>query len=195
MIAASTLEQLRDSTLRSLEASGYSRLQTPVVIGGIALDLGLALRGPSDSLSLVVVVERPPTREDALRAYWQIQRLARALDAVGSCRTITVILLGGTGEGLLMNELQEIGRVLTVDDTLPVDRLLAPLLRLSVPAPSEVALDGLAEVRSAAKGQHARALLNLIAAAGDGDGAVEARYAAWINDAFASSSPGRGSSE
>ena len=175
---------LRDLVLTALLDNGYSVLPQPLQLGDISLDIDLVCVGPPDRLDLVVIVDRPDTREEGLRLYWQVQRLARALDSVGSRRTITVVVMGGFDDPRLFTDLQTVARVLAVDDSLPVRRLLAPLLALELPEATQATLDGVAQVRTAIKGRHKAALLGLVQSASNGQEAVNAKYDSWIEDAF-----------
>lgn len=178
-------DQLREEILRSLIETGYLELSTPLQLGEISLDLESVYTGPADRLDLAVIVYRPETREQGSRLYWQIQRLARALDAAGSRRTITVVAIGGIDDSRLLADLQTAARVLIVDDSLPVRRLLAPLLDLELPEAAQGALNGMAQVRAAVKGQHSAALLDIVEAAPHGVESVTATYSSWVDEAFA----------
>lgn len=180
----SASDSLRDLVLTALLDNGYSVLQQPLQLGDISLFMDLVCVGPLDRLDLVVIVNRPDTREEGLRLYWQVQRLARALDSVGSRRTITVVVIGGFDDPRLFTDLQTVARVLVVDDSLPVRRLLAPLLALEPPEPTQATLDAVAQVRTAVKGSYEAALLGLVQAASGGQEAVNAKYDTWIEDAF-----------
>lgn len=178
-------QSLRDSVVSSLVDTGYSVLPTPLKLGEISLDVELVFSGPNDRLDLAVIVDRPESREEALRLYWQIQRIARALDAVGSRRTITVVIIGGIDDNRLLADLQSIARVLTVDESLPVRRLIAPLLNLELPAATQATLDGMAQVRTSVKGRYSAPLLGIVESAPDGSAAIKASYASWVEEAFA----------
>lgn len=179
-----TDQTLRDETVRALIDTGYSALPTPLQVGEIPLDLESVYRGPVDRLDLAVVVEHPGTREESLRLYWQVQRLARALDAAGSRRTITVLVIGGIDDNRLLTDLQTISRVLPVDHSLPVRRLIAPLLNLKPPGSIQGTVNGMAQVRTSLKGPYSATLSRIVESAVDGSNAVMKTYAAWVDEAF-----------
>ena len=180
--------ELKAKIVALLTQNGYVRLSSPISIGDIPVDLDCLLQGPANTLTLAVVLERPTDREEDLRAYWQVQRLARALDAFGSRRTITVILAGEAQESRLVGELQPVARVLTVDETLPLRRLLSPLLPLEVTSTAERSrLDGATMLRTVVTGQYSVGLLRLIDACADGAETVGALFGSWIDEAFVGS--------
>jgi len=140
-MSRSASQSLREHALTALSDNGYSVLPQPLQLGDISLDIDLVYVGPADRLDLAVIVDRPDTREEGLRLYWQVQRLARALDSVGSRRTITVVVIGSFDDPRLLTDLQTVARVLAVDDSLPVRRLLAPLLALELPEATQATLE------------------------------------------------------
>lgn len=185
-MTAPATQRLREDVLASLRENGYVVLPNPLQVGQISLDIGLVCIGPPDRLDLAVIVDRPRTREDGLQLYWQIQRLARALDAIGSRRTITVVVIGGFDEPRLLADLQTVSRLLSVDDSLPIRRLLAPLLALELPRATQATLDGIAQVRTRARGRYQESLLRLVDASPRGPDSVKAEYVSWIDSAFPS---------
>ena len=165
---------LREEVLDVLVDSGYTILPSPLQLGEISLDIDLVCSGPTDRLDLVVIADRPETREEGLRLYWQIQRLARALDAAGSRRTITVVVVGGVDDPRLSADLPTVARVLGVDASLPIRRLVPPPLALRLPAATQTTLDAIAQLRAAVKGRHSAALLELVQSAAAGPDGVTA---------------------
>ncbi len=177
-----------------LRESGYSKLNGQLRIGDITVEDMDAWIGPTGMLDLAVIHVRARSRAESSKLYWEIQRLVRALDAVESQRTITVILRGNTETTSpemrrSEAELQTLARVLTVDPELPVERSLAPLLRLELPPVEQRVLDGVGLVEEEIRAhRRARELLKLLEAAKEGDRSVEASYSAWIDEAFSSRS-------
>lgn len=175
-----------------LETNGYARLIGTLNIGAINLEIHEAWTGPAGTLDLAVVYPRPNSLADESKIYWEVQRLVRALDAAGSQRTITTILVGPSDPSRhelrkWESELQSLARVLLVDGHLPAERLLAPLRRLVLPSPEERIYDGVGLLDEAiTRGRRALELRALLAAAKDGPRSVEARYFSWIEQAFSS---------
>ena len=177
-----------------LEDNGYTRLPQRLDIGGVALEIDNAWNGPPGTLDLAIVTARPNTRSTSSQLYWGVQRLVRALEAADSQRTLTVILIGadetpGPETRRSETELQTLARVLIADPDAPVDRALAPLIQLELPSVEERELDGVGMVEDTIHGvRRAVELTALLTAAKDGSRAVEARYMAWIDQAFSSTS-------
>lgn len=156
-----------------------------VAIGEVQLDIPNLWESPPENMDLSLIVDRPDSRESALRLYWLVQRLARALDSVSSRRTVTVILIGEPSFNTGLNELLELARVLVVDGSLATERMIGPLLRLRLPATATSQLDGIAEVvEMIGKKQYARDLLRLVDAASAGASVVSDRYRAWLDESF-----------
>ena len=157
-----------------------------VTIGDVQLEVPNLWESPPESMDLSLITDRPDSRESALRLYWLVQRLARALDSAVSRRTVTVILIGEPAANTSLSELLELARVLVVDGSLATERMIGPLLRLRLPATATSQLDGIAEVADAiGKRQSARDLLRLIHAASAGASVVSDRYRAWLDESFA----------
>ena len=179
-------EQLRAEVARLLVDNGYVKVSSQLMIGDVQLDVPNLWEGPSENMDLSLTFDRPGSRESALKLYWLVQRLTRALDSASSRRTVTVILIGEPAPNTGLTELLEFARVLVVDGSLATERMIGPLLRLRLPATATSQLDGIAEVVDAiAKKRDARDLLRLIHAASAGASVVSDRYRAWLDESFA----------
>lgn len=175
--------QLRDEVLKVLEENGYSK--SPVLqIGGISIEFDAAYVSPPDRLGIAVVAHLPESVEAGSALYWQIQRLARALESVNSRRSITVIVIGGLGDTRLLSDLRTAARVLVVDSSLPVQRLVAPLLDFQVPSMTGEAVSGLSQLRRSIRGRYSPALTGLLEAAPEGAKSVESAYLRWVDESF-----------
>lgn len=177
---------LRRLAIETLASNGYQLVGSPFQIGDIELDIDDVLEGPSGTLSMAVVVDHPRTREGRQRVYWSLQRLARALDAAGSQRSLTAVLIvdGGTLPDDL-GDIQSLARVLVVSEGLRPDQSLAPLLRLELPAGVRAERDGIERLERHVRGKKsASQLLGLLASSRTGKEAVEATFESWIDDAF-----------
>lgn len=179
-------EQLRAEVVRLLVDNGYVEVSPQLMIGDVQLDVPNLWESPSENMDLSLTFDRPGSRESALKLYWLVQRLTRALDSASSRRTVTVILIGEPAPNTGLTELLEFARVLVVDGSLATERMIGPLLRLRLPATATSQLDGIAEVVDAiAKKRYARDLLRLIHAASAGASVVSDRYRAWLDESFA----------
>lgn len=185
MNAASGRVALKSEVAELLEANGYSTIPTEVTIGDVQLDVPGLWEGPSDSLDLTIVADSPSSREEELGLYWIVQRLARALDELGSRRTVTLVLIGSANLQQSEVELLELARVLIVDGSLPTARMMGPILRFQLPPTAEGHRDGIEVVSDTisktAEGRHLTAILQ---AAVSGNRAVTERYRFWIEEAF-----------
>lgn len=168
-----------------LESAGHRKLAPPISIGGIRFEVPNAFAGGPGSLDLTVIFDATvPSRATLSRIRWTVERMARALDTVGSRRALTMILIGSPrGEDLDQAELLPLGRVLVVDNASDIRRALAPLLPLEFP-PSSV--DASRPELTVAVSHHERdgrwleRLMTEAASPGD----VEATLRAWLDDAF-----------
>src|SRR4051812_14749840 len=93
-----------------LDGAGYAVLDQPVAIGGIPFEFSAMLVG-RHSLDLVIVADTlaDPDHERLRR---RLNGLARALDVVGSRRTLTVVLVGPRPPAPVMHALADVARVL-----------------------------------------------------------------------------------
>ena len=187
MTRSATPEALWAQVLQLLAENGYSELASRVDIGDVSLEIPNLWESPPENLDLSLISDRPSSRESELRLYWLVQRLVRALDAAGSRRTVTVILVGEPSPYSGLGELIELARVLVVDGSLATERMIGPLLKLRLPATASTQLDGLAEVTAAiAQEISASDLHRLIDAASFGATSVSDRYRAWLDESFLS---------
>jgi hypothetical protein len=184
-------QTLLASAIAVLKDAGYTELETPFQVGNLELDIASVFEGPQGTLSLAVVGERPENREAASKTYWTLQRLVRALDASGSRRSVTAVLVGSrAGETTLTSELQSVARDLTVDGTLPVTRSLAPLLRIMPPSSISVSSSGTSRLQKATAGRDESKLRAIINSASRGARAVEEVVVGWLDEALSSPEDG-----
>lgn len=183
MTSASDLALYEELT-RELAHAEYKLIPSPFHIGDIAFDFDFVFEAPGNQLDLAVVLTPVKGTEDGHRKYWQVQRLARALDAVGSKRTITVLALEGIKNETLATDLQSVARVLVVDRSLPLQRLIAPLLQLQVPKLGSGNFDGMELARKSIDSQYAGALRKIMDSAQTGSQAVAAQYEDWVDKSF-----------
>lgn len=183
MTSYSDLE-LHAELTQELAHAGYTLVPSPFHIGDIRLDFDAVFEAPGNQLDLAIVLAPVKNTEDEYRMYWRVQRLARALDAVGSRRTITALAISGIENHMLASDLQTVARVLVVDRSLPLRRLIAPMLRLHVPELGSGSFDGMKLARSSIKGQYADDLRKLLNSAQTGSEAVATQYQDWVDLSF-----------
>jgi len=184
-MTVSDREALTTEVRELLMANGYSPMPSEIMIGEVQLHLSGLWQGPSDSLDLTIVADRPSSREEESRLYWIVQRLTRALDVSGSRRTVTLILVGAMPVGRNESDLLELARVLVVDGSLTTERMMGPVLRLQLPTSADGYRDGVRVVADTiSPGPDRQHLAELIQAAPAGSRAVAEKYRAWIEEAF-----------
>ena len=184
-MSTSIRQALHSEVATLLVNNGYVEVAPRVNIGDVELDVPNLWESPVENLDLTLIVDGPGSRESALQLYWLLQRLARALDAASSRRTLTVIMIGEPSASTDLGELLELARVLRVDGSIPTDRMIGPLLRLQLPATATSQLDGIEEVAKAiTKESAARDLIGLIQAASAGANSVSDRYRGWLDESF-----------
>lgn len=177
-----------DRVIQRLGASGYTELEQPVKVGGIPFEFA-AILARRDSLDLVVVADTIVER-DHDRVRRRVEGLARALDVVGSRRTLTTVLVGIRPDPTVTKDLARVARVLSVGTPTgeraeqALDDALAVLLPLSVASDGH---DELAESWAAAHAKlledHAEAT-SVIDAASSGSGGIAEELHRFIGAAF-----------
>lgn len=178
-------EVLYSEATRLLADNGYVKLPTALSLGKIQLEVPDLWESQPANLDLSLVAHQPKTREASLSLYWLVQRLTRALDAMASRRTVTVILIGKPVSGASTKELLELARVLTVDGSLATERMIGPLLKLSLPATATFQRDGIDRVTdSFSEKKTSESLLKLVKAADAGALAVSDQYRTWLDSSF-----------
>jgi hypothetical protein len=116
-----------------LESNGYAPVNQPLEIGGLNFWFSSILLGGTGRPELIVVVDALAPDAFQLTAS-KIEALARALDVVGSRRSLTIVLVGTAPDDASCDKLRRFGRVLHADhgvDAMADD--LAVLLPLSLP--------------------------------------------------------------
>ena len=135
------------------------------------------------------------TAAPANQIYWLAERVASALDSVGSRRPITYVLVGDVpNEGMVTDELIKLGRIVYVSGAEHVAEELAPLLPVVMEPGEDVEEDPLTQLDLSAgtrKGDIA-VLGNFVKAARGGAKSVEANLASWFDAAFADQAAGGG---
>lgn len=97
-----------------LESNGYTRVALPLTIGGLEFTFSSILLGEPGRPELVVVVDTVMPDEWRFAAR-RVEALSRALDLVGSHRSLTIVLAGPAPDGATRDRLRRYGRVLHAD--------------------------------------------------------------------------------
>ena len=170
-MSVSRVVQVREA----LSGAGYSPVPPPLEIGRIRFD-GVELMTASEgSIDLVLILDS--LKDPAVL----VERLTRALDAVGSRRPLTAIVIADAdagAEAVEVRSMMRFCRVLTVGDGISVPAALAPLLPLEFEDESGdmhgLTLSDL-EAQPVAEG-----LTHLFPNDGDDESAVRMRLADWL---------------
>lgn len=166
----------------------YMPLADPFHIGSVGIQGLDAWLGPVSSPDLVVVFPVDDQIAGLDRPQRAMQQIARALDAIGSTRGITAILVRSQiSRPISVDMLLELGRVVVTSGSEDLDRQLAPLVPF---IPPDVSLD--TQVTSSqvdlipkrAPNDDKKALSNVLASTTSGPKAVEAALERWLDDAF-----------
>lgn len=129
--------------LAILQEAGFRTVDQPMTVGSVRFEFDAVLVHP-ESLDLVVI--EATLLDDTFALASKVDGLARALDVLGSRRSITLVLVGPRPENPVIERLGRVSRVLFADvpEHGDVDTAftfsLAVLLPLDVdPAPEEPA--------------------------------------------------------
>lgn len=162
-----------------LKEADYELLEEPRSIAGIPFDFDAMLVG-RDSLDLILVLDLT-VQADEQRIRRRVEGLGRALDLVGSRRSMTIILVGPRPSQSLIHDIAEVSRVLAVgtpaegDEASLRDALSALLPLELVTEEGEGVLrtkSDWEEVRERLSGEHPTELILVLAAANRGENAV-----------------------
>lgn len=181
----------KTATLRAIEEAmrggGFTAMGSPLVVAGVPFDVVGSYVGGPGSLDLVVVLDATEgTSEQLQRGYWLIERVARALDQVGSRRPLTALILHDDAAARVPTEdFLRLARVLLVTGADHVERELAPILPLVFEASSQTGQDPIEDMlkrnRSGKDGTQRAALIE---AAQRGADEVESTLIEWLDKSF-----------
>ena len=168
---------------RVLRDADYLRVEN-LRIGTVPFEVDYAYVAGQGFLDLVVVMD---AAAKSSRIYWLAERVASALDTVGSRRPVTYVLVGShQDEGMLVDDLIRLGRVVHVSALELVPEELAPLLPVVIEQGDDVQVDPLTEldVSTGTRETDISAMRDLVRAARSGAAPVEASLAQWLDGAF-----------
>lgn len=168
---------------RVLRDAQYVRVNE-LRIGDVPFEVDYSYLAGPGFLDLVLVIDADTPSS---QIYWLAERVASALDGVGSRRPITYVLVGDArDEGMVTDELIKLGRVVHVSGPEHVSEELAPLLPVVLEQGHDVEVDPLAQLDLSAGTQKGDvpALSDFVKAARSGANSVEANLASWFDAAF-----------
>lgn len=117
-----------------LESAQYRRLEKPLVIAGVTIEVADAFIGAEKSPDLVLVGDT--VSEQPRRLLGAVEGAGRALDLVDSRRPLTLVVVGPRPTNENLREMARFARVLPVGEAADDDTLrnwLAVLLPLKLP--------------------------------------------------------------
>ena len=178
----------QSAVLSKLTAAGYEQLPQPLAVGGIPFHFTAAL-ARQGSLDLIAIADpRLESDERELRA--KVQGLGRALDLLGSRRTLTLIILGPRPASTLTSDLSRVARVLLAGTDVTLADSLAVLMPLALAAPAGQPLESWAGARERLRSGHpGRDTAALLAAAARGPVRVRETLKHTLSEPFAQDAP------
>lgn len=177
-----------ERVVAALEDVGYESLGSSVQVGSVPYEFDRVLVGPPGTLDLVIVEQLTDVSGRRLRQ--KLSGLARALDVVGSRRSITAVLLGETEDRVSLGAIGQVSRYLLVapselEEAGALHDRLSILLPLELGPGEEDPADPDAELRRrlpSGLDKGGRAILD---AAQESEAAVERALRAYINESLA----------
>lgn len=153
-----------ESVVDILANGGYSPLPRPVAVAGVPFDFDALLVGGDRAFDLVVVADT--VRENNVRLRQRVEALARALDVVGSKRSLTVITVGPPPKRNEVNGMSRVSRVLSVSPRAhrsgEIAEVLSVLLPLRLPTGSSMLADPVESLAVWLSGQRERKALSSV---------------------------------
>lgn len=137
MTAITPVERVCDALVKA----AYVRLDRPLTIATLTIDLPAAFVGAGTSPDLIVVGDLAEDSSERLQQ--KVETVARALDAMRSVRPLTVIVAGPRPSPASLLGMARVARVLPVGmaDEAQLKNWLAVLLPLDLPEPREGVVD------------------------------------------------------
>jgi hypothetical protein len=103
-----------ERVVKHLEVAGYRRLSGELKIASLCFAFPAVLISEGSDAELVVVADT--ASEDPPRIQKKIEGIARALDVIGSRRSITAIVAGPRPKNTVIDEISRVCRILPVGD-------------------------------------------------------------------------------
>lgn len=135
-----------------LSAANFRRIETPLNIAGIMFDIPAAFVGTDTSSDLILLVDTIFDTE--IRIQQKVEGIARALDSMGSMRSLTTVVTGPRPLKIVIDAMARVSRVLplgmpsNVHQDSDILNWLAVLLPLNLPDSSDMMEDAVAKFSS-----------------------------------------------
>lgn len=104
-----------EQVVSHLENAGFRRLSKTLEIASLPFDFPAVLISGETESDLIVVADT--VMEDGLRIQKKLEGIARALDILGSRRSITAIVAGPRPNNEIIEDMARVCRVLPIGDT------------------------------------------------------------------------------
>ena len=175
-----------ETVLGVLASVGFAPLPKPLVVAGTTFEFDAAATGTGVSHDLVVVGGQD-VKADRLTQL--LSGLSLSLDRLGSCRPVSLVLLGQRPDSTLLSYLEDYARVMLIESDQPTDvvarEAIAVLLPLHLPSARQVGVDPVEELvgnlGESASDEHRR----LVGLANSGPEAVREALRRYIDMSFA----------
>lgn len=168
---------------RVLREAKYERVQG-LKIGEVPFEIEYAYLAGPGFLDLVLLMD---VSAPASQIYWLAERVASALDSIGSRRPLTYVLVGSVSNlGLVTDDLIRLGRVVQITGAEHAREELAPLLPMVMDEGVDADEDpfALLDASLGHRDSDAAVMATLLEAARGGPKSVEAGLAKWLDAAF-----------
>ena len=136
-----------ETVLAVLTSVGFEPLPKPLVVGGTTFEFDAAATGTGISHDLVVVGGQDAEAE---RLTHLLSGLNLSLDHLGSCRPVSLVLLGPRPDPTLLSHLEDYARVMLIKSEQPTAKeareAIAVLLPLHFPSARQVSVDPVEEL-------------------------------------------------
>jgi hypothetical protein len=104
-----------EQVVSHLEKAGFRRLTKPLEIASLRFDFPAVLVSGDSESDLVVVADT--VEEDGIRIQKKLEGIARALDVLGSRRSITAVVAGPRPKNEIIDDMARVCRILPIGDT------------------------------------------------------------------------------
>lgn len=167
-----------ETILSLLDNGGYRLLRQPVTVAGIPFEFTAVLVAEDRAFDIVVVADTVEETNRRLRQ--RLEAVARALDVVGSRRTLTLVTVGPPPGQKDLESLSRVARVLVTQPQGLRDSL-AVLLPLDTSLKTSASVDPFQQVEAwVASSEHGSDLEGLLEAAAFGKESVTAALSRYL---------------
>lgn len=151
-----TLQTPVDQVVSHLELAGFKRLKMPFEIASLEFNFPAVLISEGNDADLVVVADTVSEKDVMIQE--KLEGIVRALDIMGSTRSITAVVAGPRPSHQVLEDISRVCRILPIGDTADATleaalnnwlRVLTPLKITEIQSQTSDALERLTESKSA----------------------------------------------